>query len=157
MSEIRGTSPEEYAGAFQHFEEIPYRYRLETYESQYQGRNTWEKYAEDVVLTEHDTDLIQQRLRLAGDSWRDHMDAHGRHHAVATIEDVESWCKDLIADRARRTVYEYYFLRVYNFYDHLKYSTDHPHLYNPVLLAATRHPASRKIWMYRIDKRSQRK
>lgn len=42
MSEIRGTSPEEYAGAFQHFEEIPYRYRLETYESQYQGRNTWE-------------------------------------------------------------------------------------------------------------------
>ncbi len=157
MSEIRGTSPEEYAGAFQHFEEIPYRYRLETYESQYQGQNTWEEYAKNVVLTEHDTDVMQQRLRLAGDSWHDHMDARGRHQAVATIEDIESWCKDLIADRARRTVYGYYFLRVYNFYDHLKYSTDHPHLYNPVLLAATRYPASRKIWMYRVDKRSQTK
>ena len=153
MSGVRGTSPEEYAGALQHFEDIPYRYRLDTFESQYQGHDTWEQYAENVVLAEHDTDDMHQRMRLAGESWRDHMAARGRHHAVATIEDVESWCEDLLADRARRTVYGYYFLRVYNFYDHLKYSTEHPHLYNPVLLAATRYPASREIWLYRVDRR----
>ena len=153
MSGVRGTSPEEYAGALQHFENIPYRYRLETYESQYQGRDTWGQYVENTVRVEHNSDHVCQRIRCAGESWRDHMAARGRHHAVATTEDVESWCKDLFANRTKRTVYRHYFQRIYNFYDHLKYSTEHPHLYNPLLVAATRYSTSREIWMYRVERR----
>lgn len=75
---------------------------------------------------------------------------------MAIPEDVEDWCENLLADKARKTCYEYYFLRVYDFYEYLKHSHEHPHLYNPFLLAATEYESARYLWMFRIDRRREK-
>lgn len=150
----KGTSPEEYAGAMQHFDEIPERYRLETYTGQYRGDNTWERYVDEVLLEEKDSDRIRQTARLGGNSWLEHMADRPRHHALASPEDVNEWCEMHLGERTRKTIYEYYFVRVYDFYEHLKHSNQHPHLYNPFLLAAIEFEATRSVWMVRIDRRN---
>lgn len=155
MTQIRGTTPEDYAGALQHLEEIPSRYRLETYESEYRGEDVWDDYVHQVVLQEHDSERMRRTLRLAGDSWLEHMHDRGRHHALASPDDANAWCEDLIEEKARRTCYDYYFIRIYDFYDYLRSSSQHPHLYNPLVLAATRYDTVRHIWMHRIDERSR--
>lgn len=153
MSQIRGTQPEEYAGALQHYDEIPQRYRLETYQGHYRGEDVWNHYAENVVLAENDSERMRRTLRLGGDSWLKHMTTRGRHHALATVEDANAWCEKLRSEKARRTCYEYYFLRVYDFYEYLKFHCRHPHLYNPLLLAAVNYEAARYIWSFRVDRR----
>lgn len=153
MSQVRGTRPEQYAGALQHYDEIPQRYRLETYHGQYQDENVWSHFAEDVFLANHDSERIRRTLRLAGNSWLDHMSTRERHHALATPEDANFWCEKLRAEKARRTCYEYYFVRVYDFYEYLKSHFGHPHLYNPLLLAAVEYDAARYIWSFRVDRR----
>lgn len=152
----KGSSPEEYAGAIQHFDEIPERYRLETYGGQYRGDNTWERYVDEVLLEEKDTERIRQTARLGGNSWLEHMSERPRHHALARPEDVNEWCEMHLEERARKTIYEYYFLRVYDFYEHLKYSAEYPHLYNPFLLAAIDYEVTRYIWTFRIDRHEDR-
>lgn len=156
MTVKKGSSPEEYAGAIQHFDEIPERYRLETYAGQYRGDNTWRRYVDEVLLEEYDSDRIRQTARLGGESWLEHMADRARHHALATPEDVNEWCEMHLEERARKTIYEYYFLRVYDFYDHLKHSHQHPHLYNPFLLAAIDYEATRYVWLFRIDRRREK-
>jgi hypothetical protein len=148
-------TPEEYAGALQYFDEIPQRYHLDTYSAQYRGEDIWNQYVENVVLKEHNSERIQRTLRLGGNSWLEHMDKTRRHHALATPEDVNSWCENLREEKARRTCYDYYFVRIYDFYDYLKSSCRHPHLYNPLLLAAVRYDAARAIWMHRVDDRDR--
>lgn len=150
---MRGTRPEQYAGALQHYDELPRRYQLETYRSQFRGENVWSHSAEDVFLEEHDSKRIRRTLRLAGESWLDHMADRPRHHALATLEDANAWCEKLRAEKARRTCYEYYFVRIYDFYEYLKSHFEYPHLYNPLLLAAIEYDAARHIWSFRVDRR----
>ena len=147
------TTPEEYAGAIQHLEPIPTQYRLDTYSPYYRGENTWEQYVKNVLLKKHPSDRMRQAARLSGDSWCEHMEGRARHHALATPEDVEAWSKRLMTERSRKTNYEYYFIRVYNFYEYLKRHSEHPHLYNPFLLAAIEYDMTRHIWSLRIDRR----
>ncbi|WP_226483099.1 hypothetical protein [Natrinema amylolyticum] len=84
------------------------------------------------------------------------MEDRGRHHALASPRDVEAWCDTLLEDKVPKTCYEYYFLRIYDFYDYLKTDFQHPHLYNPVLLAAINHSAARTIWMVRVKRRREK-
>lgn len=153
MSQIRGRRPEQYAGALQHYDEIPQRYQLETYHREYRGEDVWSQFAEDVFLENHDSKRIRRTLRLAGESWVEHMSDRGRHHALATPEDANAWCEKLQEEKARRTCYEYYFIRIYDFYEYLKSHFRHPHLYNPLLLAAIDYEAASHIWSFRIDRR----
>lgn len=158
MTTRKGIRPEQYAGPFQSYSEIPARYRLETYTADYAGEDTWQEYVENVLYEEHGEDSlqIQRTLRRGGKSWLEHMAARDRHHALARPEDVAAWCRDLQdSDRARRTTYECYFVRVYEFYDYLKRSYRHPHVYNPVLLAAIDDEATRDLWAYRVDSRPE--
>lgn len=156
MNLKKGTTPSEFAGPLQYLDEIPDRYRLDTYTGQYRGEDTWQTYVEEVLLEENDSDRIRQTARLGGQSWLEHMASRRRHHALATPEDVNTWCDKLLEDKARQTCYEYYFLRVYDFYEYLKHSYRHPHLYNPFLLAAIDYEATRHIWMFRIDRRKDK-
>lgn len=152
----KGIRPEQYAGPFQKYSEIPARYRLETYSGDYRGENTWEEYVENVLYEKYGENsiTIQRTVRQGGQSWLDHMAERDRHHALATPMDVEEWCQSLTAtDRQRRTLYEQYFVRVYQFYDYLKTNYRHPHIYNPALLAAIEGGATRDLWEYRIEER----
>jgi hypothetical protein len=154
MTQIRGTKPEQYAGAFQHFDEIPQRYRLDNFAARYRGQDVWDRFTEQF-LEQHDSERIRRTLRLSGDSWLEHMHERDRHHALATPEDANEWCEKLRRQKARRTAYEYYFVRVYDFYNYLKSNFQHPHLYNPFLLAAINYDSARYIWMFRIERRTQ--
>lgn len=155
MTRRKGTKPEQFAGPFQNYREIPARYRLETYAAQYRGDETWDRYCKDVLFKKYDSDYMRDNARKAGDSWLSHMDEQGRHHALATPQDANVWCGNLLDDRTRQTCYEQYFVRIYQFYDHLKSSYRHPHLYNPLLLAAIKYDAARQIWMHCIDTRPE--
>lgn len=156
MSRRKGTKPEQFAGPFQQHSEIPPRYRLETYTGQYQGRDTWTSYCDDVLLEEYDSQHMRQVARKAGESWLSHMEKQGRHHALPTPQHGNAWCQKLLdGDRVRRTCYEQYYIRIYHFFDFLKEDRRHPHLYNPLLLAATEYDAARYIWMHRIDNRPE--
>lgn len=150
----KGT-PEQYAGAFQAYEDIPQRYRLETFEGHYRNDETWERFVEEVLLEDHDSKRRRKTADLAGASWLEHMGRRDRHHALAQPRDVESWCQSLLEDKVPKTCYEYYFIRVHDFYDHLRCSHRHPHLYNPVLIAAIQNDAARKIWMVRVNHRER--
>jgi hypothetical protein len=157
MTRRKGIRPEQYAGVFQRYDEVPERYRLQTYAQQYAGANTWDEYVEDVLFEEHDpvSDYLRDTARRAGESWLAHMDDCGRHHALATPADVEAWCADLLDGRTAQTAHEKYYLRIYQFYEHLATSYHHPHAYNPLLLAAIEHDSAREVWMYRIDTRPE--
>ncbi len=156
MSRRKGTKPEQFAGAFQQYSEIPPRYRLETYTGQYQAQDTWDRYCSEILLEEYDSKHMRKVARKAGDSWLSHMEKQGRHHALATPLDANLWCEKLLdGDRVRRTCYEQYYVRVYQFYDYLKQNHQHPHLYNPLLLAAIEYETARNLWMYRVDARPE--
>lgn len=156
MTRRKGTQPEQFAGPFQHYCDIPPRYRLETYTGDYQNRPTWQRYCEDVLFEAHNSEYMRDKARKASDSWKSHMHHEGRHHALATPAQANRWCRHLLeGDRSRRTCYEHYFVRIYQFYDHLKTSCRHPHLYNPLLIAAIEFEPARYLWQYRIDQRPE--
>jgi len=156
MSRRKGIRPEQYAGPFQEYSNIPQRYRLETYTGYYQGDNTWEHYCDEVLFEKNNSAHMRKTARIAGQSWCEFMDNQKRHHALATPQHVEQWCQQLLdGDRNRRTCYEHYFVRILQFYDYLKKDRRHPHLYNPLLLAAIEHEFARKIWMFKIDTRPE--
>lgn len=156
MARRKGTEPEQFAGLFQKFANIPTRYQLETYESQYAEEDTWDLYCSQILLEKYDSDHMKKTAQKAARSWKSHMEQRNRHHALATPEDANAWCDFLISgDRNQRTCYEHYFIRIYQFYDYLKQSHQHPHLYNPLLLAAIEYEATRQIWEYRIESRPE--
>ena len=156
MTRRKGTTPEQYAGVFQQYDSIPARYRLETYSGHYRDENTWNRYCEQVLFERFDSDYIRKSARRAGDSWLNHMTGEESHHALATPKHVDCWCDKLLnKDRNRRTCYENYFVRIYNFYEYLKSSYRHPHHYNPLLLAAIEFETTRYIWLYRVESRPE--
>lgn len=155
MSRRKGTKPEQYAGAFTSYEEIPKRYRLSTYAGQYQGEDTWEEYLRAELLEESSETYIST-VRTAGTSWQKHMQSRDPHHALASPKDAHEWVKKLLdRDCSLRTIYKNYFVQIYRFYDWLKHSHRHPHHYNPLLLAAIEYNTSRHVWMYRVEARPE--
>lgn len=126
------------------------------YEEQYWGQDTWQQYVNDVLFDGSppvDGQMIR-RYQLTKDSWVDHMETRGRHHALATPQDVMEWCRKLLAgDRTVKTCYKNYYARVYAFYDYLQSSYEYPHLYNPLLLAAVEYEPVRQIWKQRVAAR----
>ncbi len=158
MTRPKGTRPEQYAGVFQSYEEIPNKYRLETFTTEYRNEATWDNYVTEVLYGEQDSPskALRKTVRLAGDSWQDHMEEQNRHHALATPSNVETWTQKLTSNGwTRKTCYEHYFVRIYQFYDYLRSSYRHPHLYNPALLAAIEYETTRNLWMYRVDTRPE--
>lgn len=73
------------------------------------------------------------------------------HHALASPDDVEAWCGTLLDSKTRSTSYNYW-VRVRRFYDWLQWHVDHPHCYNPVLMAVVEGEASSEIWEQKLDK-----
>ena len=155
MTRRKGTKPEEFGGVYQSYSEIPTRRRLETYAEQYRDEDTWHRYCSEILFEEFDSQHIRDSARKAGQSWLAHMDDRDSHHALATPDDADTWSQKLLNGRKRRTCYEQYFVRIYQFYDHLKKSYQHPHLYNPLLIAAINYETTRHLWRYRVDSRPE--
>lgn len=148
---------EAHSGVFNSYSEIPARYRLQTYTQHYQGENTLRRYLEEVYFPKHTpvSEWMQKNAGRVRRSWVDHMEQRGRHHALATPEDVDSWFEELLEQCSAETCYKTYFRRIFNFYQYLEHSYRHPHTYNPVLLAAINFESTRRIWKFRVKIRSQ--
>jgi hypothetical protein len=65
---------------------------------------------------------------------------------------VETWCADLGASRTLRTVYSQYWVRLEEFYSWLYYHVEHPHQYQPVLMAAATRQTAGRIWQTKLGR-----
>jgi len=146
------SDPESRLGVYKTLSEVPDRYRLNTHSSAYEGRDVWSEY----ILEEFNQDEISEWrdyvLSKAGEDWKDHMSELGRHHALAKPEDIEKWCKRRLETASLRTVYEHYWVQIEQLYSWLAYHDQHPHVYNPALMAAANFPASRDVWRLKITR-----
>jgi hypothetical protein len=146
------TTPEGHAGIFRSYDDIPARYRLETYAQHYEDDDTLTTYYEEVYFPRYApvSEWMETKAERARDSWQNHMTRQDRHHALATPSHVASWCDVLLDTCSPETAYKSYFRRIYNFYDWLKASYKHPHLYNPLQIAAIEYETTYEIWHYRV-------
>lgn len=144
----RPTDPRDMMGVYKTLADVPNRRLLDQHAAAYDSRDVWGEYLiEDVherVTGEHGRTVA----RRVGRYWKEHMDGRGRHHALATPEDVETWSASLLDEYAERTTYNYWRF-VYLFYEWLRWHTDHPHTYTPVLMAVAENPAAGRVWEIR--------
>ena len=148
------TDPEARMGIYKRLHEVPDRYRLEQYASSYRNRDVWAEWLtarqnEDGELSTY----LQRRLDITERSWKEHMKSRGRHHALAGPDDVETWVEAFVDGTWQlRTIYEGYWVHVAQFYHWLRFHTDHPHAYDPVLMAAADSGASSRVWACKVER-----
>lgn len=138
-------------GVFKRLEDVPERYRFARYADEYAVRDVWAEYVTSLPST-YDSNHFRATLRKTGDSWKAHVQARGRHHALATPNDVETWCVKLAETRQLDTVNSEYFVRVEGLYDWLQFHPKHPHVYQPVLMAAANFETARAVWETKFDR-----
>lgn len=141
-------NPNNRMGIFKTLTDVPSRYRLYQHAAAYDGEDTYNEYLTEKLLPAYPdaTDKYHESIRRAGRRWKGHMAERGRHHALATPEDVETWCADLLGSLTLDTVCQQYWRRINGFYSWLQAHPDHPHTYHPVLMAVARYPNSKEVW-----------
>ena len=147
------TDPLDRMGVYKQLSEVPQRYRLTQYEATYQSRDVWSEWVVERDIEENGlSDYLKDRLPIVARSWEEHMNTRDRHHALSTPKDVETWIVNFVDGSWKmRTVYENYWVHLERFYRWLRFHTDHPHVYDPVLMAAANHPASKQVWEFKIQ------
>lgn len=155
MSRGRGLSPDprDRMGVFKRLGDVPGRYRLHHHESAYRGRDVYQEYLENDLYPAYPdaTKKFYQAAENAGRRWKAHVeDECGRHHALATPEDVATWCEGLLERVTVGTAYSQYWVRLEGFYTWLQEHADHPHVYHPVLMAVPQSEEARAIWNHKL-------
>ncbi len=74
----------------------------------------------------------------------------GRHHALATPENVEAWCAALLDRMKPPSAYQNYWTKLERFYTWLHSHTEHPHVYHSFRMAAAGYPNAGAIWEAKI-------
>lgn len=164
-------------GVFKRLADVPARYRLDAHSDAFEAREsaTGHPGAPPSILEEYratgaldaGSERLQADWNRAVRSWRAHTEARGVHYAAASPEDVETWLAGLMdgsapgtARRNKRsvnTVYNLYFVVLEQFYDWMLWSTEYPHVYNPVLMACAEYPdgAAGAVWTEKIRHRPE--
>ncbi len=140
-------------GVYKRLEDIPDHHRLDQYEALFENQDVWSDYV-DSQSNAFDSDHYHATFRKAGQSWKNHLNERGRHHALATPHDVETWVRSLAETRLLRTVRTEYWVRVEEFYSWLQFHTEYPHVYHPVLMAAGQYETARAVWMTKFEDRN---
>jgi len=154
MSETSvSTNPAERLGVYKSLEEVPERYRLSNHTTTYKGRDVWTEFLTTHLFEKFDSDRFKEDARRAGRYWKEHMAERERHHALATPADVETWMNGLLTRMNLKTAYNSYWVRLERFYSWLQWHTEHPHVYNPLLMAAVDGEAARKVWDEKMARR----
>jgi len=145
------TDPGERAGVYKHLNDVPDRYRLYQHAAAYEGRDVWEEYLTEYFFENYGTDYTREYTRRAGNDWKEHMADRGRHHALATPKDVETWCTALVERMKVASAYRNYWPKLEGFYSWLHTHTEHPHVYHPFRMAAAEYPNAGAIWARKVD------
>ncbi|WP_435344855.1 hypothetical protein [Haloarchaeobius sp. HRN-SO-5] len=146
----KSCDPADRVGIYKRLEDVPVHRQLSQYESEYENRDMWAEFMDDVLLERYKTDRSVQEAERAGRRWANHVESRGRHHALATPDDVEAWCQHLVDTLTLKTAYNTYWTRLERFYTWLQWNRSHPHTYNPVLMAAIEGDAAERIWDEKI-------
>lgn len=145
MAGLRPDEPGQLLGAYRRLGDVPERYRLGQHADAYEGRDTWRQFVEATILSGSNSEQTIRRVERQGAYWRSFMNGRGRHHALAEPADVEAYAGSLLEQKADRTAAAY-FRRLRSFYGWLLTSTEHPHVYSPVLMAADAGGDAAEIW-----------
>lgn len=133
-------------GVYEELDKVPDQYRLYHHADAYAGRDTWQAFCEAEEYAQGNDEHVQEVDRV-GDRWKAFMAERGRHHALATPADVDAWC-DALRDRfSQRRAFEHW-IRVNRFYDWLQWHAEHPHRYNPAMMAAANGEVASALWEY---------
>jgi len=144
-------SPRDRLGVFKQLSDVPEGRRFYQYERSYEGKDTWAEYRAKFDLSER---MSEEWARFSR-RWKTHMDESGRHHALATPDDVEAWSEELVSRFSRDRAYQHWNV-IEGFYDWLKWHTEHSHTYNPFHMAACEPESSaREIWGRKMEKANE--
>lgn len=146
----KAATPSGNMGVYKRLDDVPSHRRLARFAGEYDGRDTWRVFVEENHPVR--SDYKDEELRRFEKRWKGHMADRGRHHALATPEDVEKFCAERVEENTLSTAYKTYWRRLENFYQWLQTHPDHPHVYHPPLMAAAEYPNAAKLWEYRIDR-----
>lgn len=152
MTEPISQHPERRIGVYKQLADVPEHHRLAQYEESFEGKDVWSEHVA-AQSNAFDSDHYHATFRKAGRSWKNHLTDRGRHHALATPHDVETWVTSLAETRLLRTVRTEYWIRVEEFYSWLQFHTEYPHVYHPVLMAASHYGTARAVWMTKFEGR----
>jgi hypothetical protein len=150
-------------GVYKRIEDVPNRYRLSNYEAAYAGRDVWGEFF-DEKTAKFDTQSTLDRYEKAGRYLQTFMSDVGRHHALATPQQIEDFLVALrdgeigrqSHTRKLQTVYFEYFQPVEEFYTWLEWHTDHKHVYHPVLMAVVEGGYAREVWNRKLEQNDKR-
>jgi len=145
--------PSKRLGIYKRFEDIPAEHRLESYRDQYRGRDTWGEFLTQVFLPQHNTYQTQQEARRLTRKWRTVVSEAGRHHALARPRDLERWWTTALEEVNPSTAYRTYWTKLERFYDWLLWHPNHPHRYNPLLMAAANYDSAGTIWTAKVGEK----
>lgn len=144
-------------GVYKTLTDVPERRRFRQFEAVYEGRDVWGEYCDEDLFDRLKSENSRKPARRTERRWKAHMDERGRHHALATPDDVEAWFADILESGkfSLEMVYANQYLRVENFYTWLQNHTEHPHVYHPVWMAAADPatcPNTARMWEYKIGR-----
>lgn len=145
MAQKKSRDPADRAGPYKRFPDVPDSRRLYHYASEYDGRDVWAEFSVEEEK-QYKSDIFVEVNERAGREWKAHMVVVDRHHALATPKDVHLWCQSLLTKCTIATVHNPYWVRLEAFYRWLQNHVDHPHVYNPVLIAAATYEAAGSVW-----------
>ncbi|MFC6826519.1 hypothetical protein [Halopelagius fulvigenes] len=144
----KSLDPHDRLGVYKTLKEVPSRYRFYHHADAYEGEDTWQEFCEEYEYEQGNHARYEEEVDRAGDYWKNHMDGRERHHALAMPDDVVTWCADLLDGGSERRAYDYW-LRVNRFYDWLQWHSEHPHRYNPALMATLTGDAAHRVWRWK--------
>ena len=149
---------EYWLGIYKWIDEVPNRYRLENFESEFAEEDTWSEY-----LATRD-DLAESTKKNSwypcGDRFKKFMrEEVGRHHALPHPDDIEAYLSHIksggysikVTERSWNTVYYQHLSPLKTFFSWLVHHVDYPHVYNPVLLAAHTDGVTREVWYWQTE------
>jgi len=151
------STPEGRAGIYKSIADVPAERRLRNYATRYDGSDTWTEW---IDAERADLKRAKKDSERAGRRWKTHLTERGsgRHHALGTPDDVESWIQHLREHGGRndgmtwQNVVKCYVNHLWAFYRWLCWHTEHPHVYDPTLIAASEPDSyARKAWSVRFD------
>lgn len=146
----KSIDPLDRMGVYKQLADVPDRHRLSQHAAAYADRDVWREYLSAELVPRYDTARFRENARRAGRYWREHMANRGRHPALARPADVETWMTTLTDRMTLQTAYNDYWVRLEGFYSWLQFHTDHPHTYQPVLMAAAGGDVSATVWNEKI-------
>ena len=149
---------EYWLGIYETIEEVPTRYRLGTFASQFRDQDTWDEYLDTRDDLKESTK--ENSWYPCGDRFKQFLGEEvGRHHALARPDDIEAYLQHIkdggysikVTERSDNTVYYQHLSPLKTFFDWLVHHVDYPHVYNPVLMAAHSGGITRKLWYWQTD------